>query len=373
MTHHLIEAYAALDSRGITILNDNQHLSKNSIDLLQQIINGAIVIVGADKSLLQLLDSKSSALVAAVQRGFDEPFLKFFESVRDDASTVRAAMRSRKQVIVADLLNSEFFAETALIQAGIRAVISTPLIGRKDTLLGMMSMYFRQPHHPDSRELHLIELLSQQVACHLELMHAERIESILYREVQHRSNNLLSIVQVIARHTLSGVRTLDQGRRSFEGRLQALARFNRELLESDSVGLSLRTIVNAELGRFRDRTITDGIDIAIRSQLAQNLSLALHELVMNAIQYGALSTKSGMVGIFWKVESNGCNQVLNLKWRESGGPRERLRAEAGFGMSLLKAVCPGVHFDYALEGLRCEIRMVLDDGERKLEPVEVID
>lgn len=234
-------------------------------------------------------------------------------------------------------------------------------------------MYFRQPHHPDSRELHLIEMLSQQVACHLELMHAERVQSILHREVQHRSNNLLSIVQVIARHSLSGARTLDQGRRAFEGRLQALARFNRQLLESDSLGISLRAIVDAELARFRDRTITDGIDVAIRPQFAQNLSLALHELVMNATQYGALSTKSGMVGIFWTVEHNGYNQILNLKWRESGGPRELAPAKAGFGMSLLKTVCPDVHFDYASEGLRCEMKMVLDGGERKLEPVDVID
>ena len=42
-------------------------------------------------------------------------------------------------------------------------------------------------------------------------------------------------------------------------------------------------------------------------------------------------------------------------------------------MSLLKTVCPDVHFDYASEGLRCEMKMVLDGGERKLEPVDVID
>jgi GAF domain-containing protein len=181
---------AAVDLHGIAILNelDNQYLGKKSIDLLQRIMNAAIGIVEADKGMLQLLDSKSSALVTAVQRGFDELLLKF-----DDAGAIGAAMQSKKQVVIADALNSNVFAgrpsQEALIQAGIRGVISTPLIGGKDTFLGMISMYFCQPHHPDSRELHLIEMLSQQVACHLELMHAEQIESILYREVQHRSNN----------------------------------------------------------------------------------------------------------------------------------------------------------------------------------------
>jgi hypothetical protein len=55
---------------------------------------------------------------------------------------------------------------------------------------------------------------SQQMACHLQLRHAQRIENVLYWEMQHRSNNLLSIVEVITRHSLSSARTLDQGRRS---------------------------------------------------------------------------------------------------------------------------------------------------------------
>jgi len=107
MTDDLIEARAAVDLHGVTILNDDQYLGKKSVDLLQRIMNAATGIVGADIGMLQLVDLKSSAIVTAAQPELDEPFVEFFESARNDADAIGAAMQSKKLVVIADVLKSD--------------------------------------------------------------------------------------------------------------------------------------------------------------------------------------------------------------------------------------------------------------------------
>src|SRR5262249_54634154 len=52
------------------------------------------------------------------------------------------------------------------------------------------------------------------------------------KELQHRTGNLLTVIQSIAHQSLTGDLSLAQGREIFEGRLQALARTQRQLTSS---------------------------------------------------------------------------------------------------------------------------------------------
>jgi K+-sensing histidine kinase KdpD len=169
---------------------------------LDEVIETAIAITNADKGNVQLLDSDSGALTIAAQHGFEEPFLKFFACVRDDASACAAAMRSIERVIVEDVTTSAIFdgqlSKTVLIDAGVRAVVSTPLTSSARIVLGMISTHFASPHRPSERELHLVDLLARQTADYLERKHAEKLQETLAREVQHRSNNLIAVIQAIA-------------------------------------------------------------------------------------------------------------------------------------------------------------------------------
>jgi two-component sensor histidine kinase len=145
----------------------------------------------------------------------------------------------------------------------------------------------------------------------------------LIRELQHRSNNLLSVVQAIANGSLAGDHALPQARKAFEARLQALARANRQLTNSNWGGIRLDEIVRLELEPYAGRTTIDGVDVTLRHQDAQNLSLALHELATNAAKYGALSTKNGRVSVSWSVDNDGMNNALKFKWQRDRGPRGR--------------------------------------------------
>jgi two-component sensor histidine kinase len=97
--------------------------------------------------------------------------------------------------------------------------------------------------------------------------------------------------------------------------------------------------------------------------LAQNFSLALHELATNAAKYGSLSDRNGRVGISWTIVRDGESNRLKLKWQERGGPQAAQPTRQGFGTALLRAVFPDARFDFATEGLNCEIDVLLKPGE----------
>jgi two-component sensor histidine kinase len=140
-----------------------------------------------------------------------------------------------------------------------------------------------------------------------------------------------------------------------------LARANRQLTQSNWRGVALREIVRLEMEPFGGRATTEGDDVMLGPKQAQNFSLALHELATNASKYGALSNRSGNVGVSWKIRTNGGTSMLKFCWHERGGPAVSKPAQLGFGTALLNATFPGIKLRFAPEGLVCEIDLPLDD------------
>ena len=192
---------------------------------------------------------------------------------------------------------------------------------------------------------------------------AAEAEQILVRELQHRTNNLLAVIQGIAQKTFSGSESLDEARKIFEGRLMALAGTYRRLTKSNWTGVSLSEIVHLTLEPFAARTEIEGPDLMLSAKNAQNFSLALHELATNALKHGALSSAGGHVSITWTVAGGGAGSVLRFRWQERGGPPIFGPGQRGFGTLLLESTFQAVDIDYAREGLTCEIQVPLGKDE----------
>ena len=209
-----------------------------------------------------------------------------------------------------------------------------------------------------------MDLLARQAADYLERKRADDIANTLVLEIQHRSDNLLAVIQAIANRSLSDDYSPPEAKAAFQARLQALARANRQLIKSNWTPISLREIVRSELEPYGGRAKAEGIDISLSPRQAQNFSLVLHELATNAAKYGALSVGSGAIGISWTTSPQGEATALTFKWREKGGPPVTAPRSNGFGMAMLRAAFPDSHFDYATEGLSCEINFTLDGKSR---------
>jgi K+-sensing histidine kinase KdpD len=128
-----LEAMRAL--RQTSSMSVRRH--NTTADCLNAMLDAAILITGADKGNIQLIEPKSATLIIAAHREFAEPFLSFFAHVGDEASACASALRSRDRVIVQDVTRSPIFEGTPalrmLLDAGVRSVQSTPLINSKVT------------------------------------------------------------------------------------------------------------------------------------------------------------------------------------------------------------------------------------------------
>ena len=172
------EADAAL-RREVAAMNTLQEVSTRLgkelelRELVEMSLDAAIVLSGAQKGNVQLLDSKTGALRVFVQRGFQPAFLDFFDAVRDGAgSACSAALQAGKRIVVEDVQTSPVFAGTPALQimldANARAVQSTPLVTRSGRLVGMLSTHFDAPHRVSPKENQLLDVLARQTADSIE-------------------------------------------------------------------------------------------------------------------------------------------------------------------------------------------------------------
>src|SRR5437763_7035008 len=318
---------------------------------------------------MQVFDEASHSLRIVAQQGFQEKFLDCFSNVDDHrAASCGTAMATNEQVIVDDVLTNKIFlsepTRNVLIEAEVRAVISTPLRSSKGNLLGVISTHFSRPGHPSERQLRLTNILARQAADYLERKQSEQIQQTIILELQHRSNNLLAVIQSIAQHTLAG----DQSKKTFEARLQALARANRALVRSNWGGVDLNALVRNEVEAFSKRASISGVSVLLSPQHAQNFALALHELATNSAKYGAFSNATGKVQVTWTIEPDQSGSVLKFKWQESGGPPVSAATRQGFGSQLLKGIFSDVSLKYLVEGLRCDIEVHLVAASSDLVP-----
>ena len=182
---------------------------------------------------------------------------------------------------------------------------------------------------------------------------------LLAREVDHRSKNLLALVQATVRLTQG--ETARELKAAIEGRLQALANAHALLAQTRWIGADLRSLAVEELSPYcqdgEARVLIDGPNLMLEPEPAQSIAIALHELATNAVKYGALSVPAGRVRIEW---SRGGAGALLIRWTETDGPPVKPPTRQGFGTRVMERLVRGqldgeVRYDWRERGLACEI------------------
>jgi len=166
----------------------------------------------------------------------------------------------------------------------------------------------------------------------------ERHRELLIQELNHRVKNTLASVQALAAQTFRGS-AMREAVATFEARLLAMSRahdvLTRQSWEAAGIREVVRDAVATWTGRSGERVQFDGPDLRLRPAVSLALAMALHELATNAVKYGALSNKSGRIGIEWSV-SDDPKRCFRLRWREQGGPPVRAPERRGFGSRLIE-------------------------------------
>jgi PAS domain S-box-containing protein len=194
---------------------------------------------------------------------------------------------------------------------------------------------------------------------------AEKRQTLLAREVDHRAKNALAVVQAALR--LTPKKDPEAYARVVEGRVRALARAHSMLAEARWGGTELHALLEGELAPFLagQRAELSGPPVALPAPVAQALAMAVHELATNAVKHGALSAPCGRISVSWRLDRGEAAPRLSLHWSEAGGPAiEGPPDRRGFGSRVLEAVLRtqlggSVSMVWNPVGLVCEIEVPL--------------
>lgn len=164
--------------------------------------------------------------------------------------------------------------------------------------------------------------------------------TLLIGELQHRVKNMLATVISVIKLSKVGNDDIDDYATALEARMQSMAETHNALSKNDWHSVKIREIFKREFHTFakpshEPYTIT-GPDLEISADNVQIMSMAIHELVTNAIKHGSLSMQTGQVEILLRIE----NGLAGFTWREINGPALTHNEEpkGGFGSFLLTQV-----------------------------------
>jgi two-component system CheB/CheR fusion protein len=197
-------------------------------------------------------------------------------------------------------------------------------------------------------------------------------------ELQHRTRNLISVVGTIADNTLRTSNSFDDFKASYHDRLEVLGRAQGLLFRKKEGGrVTFDELINAELaalsvhvGENGSVTLDGAKGVRLRSGTIQMLAMVLHELVADAVKYGALKQPNGHLTVRWRQETlaESGKPWLHLDWKESGVEMPPSGTGTAQARELIERALPyqfGAKTTFALEadGVHCTISLPASERE----------
>ncbi|WP_205082890.1 HWE histidine kinase domain-containing protein [Paracraurococcus ruber] len=189
-----------------------------------------------------------------------------------------------------------------------------------------------------------------------DMVEAEERQRLLLREVAHRSNNTLAVVQSLIRLTQGA--TVEEYRKGLQARLLSLGR-THALLPGVAHGLTdPAAVVRGELAAYADHLeAAIGPVPPLAPHSVQPVAMILHELATNAAKHGAFAHPDGQVRLAMGMETGD----VVLRWTERGGPVVAMPTRRGTGMAVIGAQARQLggtlEFQWAIDGLVLELRV----------------
>lgn len=195
-------------------------------------------------------------------------------------------------------------------------------------------------------------------------------QHVLLAELQHRTRNLMGVINATSHMTYKGSGSLDEFKTRLDDRLNALARVQAmlsRLSEQDRVTFDelIATELDAVHADAARLTLEGPQGVRLRSSTLQTLAMALHELATNAVKYGALSQPSAHLSIRWTLDPDSPDGKpwLHVDWRETGVAMPAPGASpqgGGQGRVLIERALPyqlgaKTSFEMTPEGVHCTI------------------
>lgn len=229
---------------------------------LSEMLVAVVDLLGADKGIVNVLDSQTDVLQTAVQRGFGDDLVRQFREVKATShSAAGRALKLRQPVVVEDVEADPQYEPLRSVAraAGYRAVITAPLIGGDGIVLGLVSTHFESPHRPTEQEMRRLDMYVRQAADFIRRCNTEHVLTKSDERLRAMTENLEAQVRArTAELELRNAEVFEQSERLGDLSVRLLQaqdderrRIAREL--HDSVGQIL-TVLGLNIGSLAMRS-----------------------------------------------------------------------------------------------------------------------
>ena len=350
---------AALDATGLL-----DSAPENPFDRVTNLVRR---LLGVPVSLVSLVDDRRQFFKSA--QGLDEPLATVRETPLSHSFCQHVVTRGEALVVEDARSHPIVSTNCAVAELGVMAYLGVPLTTPAGHVLGSLcavDFAARRWSDDDIKSMRdLADIVMCEIALRREIVQREAAETqqrLLIGELHHRVKNTLAVVQSLISLSLRSADNMDDFRDSIIARIGSLAKTHTLLVDGQATAASLRTMIEGEVEAHSGghRIALDGPDVTLASQIAVAIGMALHELITNAVKYGALSVPAGQVDLRWSVTPDEGGDLLVLDWLESGGPPVAKPTRRGFGSLLLERVLSPelngqVAVDYQPAGVRARI------------------
>jgi PAS domain S-box-containing protein len=192
---------------------------------------------------------------------------------------------------------------------------------------------------------------------------AQLAQTLLLRELNHRTKNLLAVADAIVRQTSKTSPSQELVDR-ISRRLHALSVNQDLMIEYEWRGADIARIIESQLAPIIDnhasRINLSGPPCVLSPRTAQAMGLTIFELATNAVRYGSLSAQTGTVHIVWAIADQNGGREFRMRWQELGGPPALPPNAPGFGSTIIermiaRSLLGTAKVTYAPSGLTWEL------------------
>jgi PAS domain S-box-containing protein len=192
---------------------------------------------------------------------------------------------------------------------------------------------------------------------------AQLAQTLLLRELNHRTKNLLAVADAIVRQTSKSSPPEELVDR-ISRRLHALSVNQDLMIEYEWRGADIARIIQSQLesviADHVSRINLSGPPCVLNPRTAQALGLTIFELASNAVRYGSLSAQTGTVHIVWAIADQSGGREFRMRWQELGGPPAMPPNVPGFGSTIIermiaRSLLGTAKITYAPSGLTWEL------------------
>ncbi|CUX68150.1 PAS sensor protein (fragment) [Agrobacterium tumefaciens str. Kerr 14] len=168
---------------------------------------------------------------------------------------------------------------------------------------------------------------------------SERRLKLLMREINHRVKNQYAVILSVIAQTAARELDIKAFERRVRERIMALSHSQDLLSSVDWAGVDLKALISHQVrpidtsGAFS----CSGPEILLDANAVLNIGMALHELVINRVQFSGAELSD--VELSWTVAGEPEREQFKLIWRETGVREPDLLARGnGFGSLVLKRI-----------------------------------